>query len=483
MNTKNKIALLFSILFFTTLSFANNVLKQPVELQWYPTTTVAAQSFSNFSSGNTLFIKYENLPADYHQIKIYSGQWTNFSEGNIQGAQNQNGALIPDSNSGVIAYTPTPKERNLLKKEGLLMHGFGMKIISITYGKTYDTPKNPKVETSKKEQEKPQIKQTETQTPQEPAVAKTEPKSKSGTPFAQHGPLHVEGAYLYDKNNQKYQLYGMSTHGIAWFPGYVNKNAFKTLRDDWNTNCIRLALYPREYNGYCAGGNKSQLKQIIFDGIEAATELGMYVIVDWHVLAYNPNELSSQAIEFFQEISSKYANYKNVIYEICNEPTNSRWNQELKPYAEKLIPVIRKNAPDSIIIVGTNTWSQDLEDPANSPLQYKNIMYAFHFYADTHTQHFRNRLESAIQKGLPVFVTEFGTCNASGNGGFNPSQTQKWFELLDKYSISHMNWSLCNKSETASVIQPSCTKLSDWQYTDLTSSGQLIYNHFRALKP
>ena len=53
---------------------------------------------------------------------------------------------------------------------------------------------------------------------------------------------------------------------------------------------------------------------------------------------------------------------------------------------------------------------------------------------------------------MPVFITEFGTCNSSENGGFNVNQSEKWFALIKKYNISHMNWSLANKAETASAI-------------------------------
>ena len=110
-------------------------------------------------------------------------------------------------------------------------------------------------------------------------------------------------------------------------------------------------------------------------------------------------------------------------------------------------------------------------------------MYTFHFYAQSHTDSFRRRVESAVQKGLPVFVTEFGTCDASGNGGFNAAQTRLWFDLLAKYNISHCNWSLSNKSETASVLNAWCGKTSSWSESDLTESGRLIRSHFRSLRP
>ena len=210
----------------------------------------------------------------------------------------------------------------------------------------------------------------------------------------------------------------------------------------------------------------------------------MYVLVDWHVHNYNPQETKAEAKTFLAEIAKEYANYGNVLYEICNEPTGSPWASAIKPYAEEVIPVIRQYARDAVIIVGTNTWSQDVEEAKNNPLsveKYGNIMYTFHFYANSHKDDFRNRVENAIKGGLPVFITEFGTCDASGNGGFNADESQKWFDLCAKYSISHLNWSLSNKGETASAIQSWCNKTSGWSESELTESGKLVRNHFKTL--
>lgn len=132
----------------------------------------------------------------------------------------------------------------------------------------------------------------------EPAVSEA-PSVDDSTPFGQHGALHVENGKLTDADGNIVQLYGMSTHGIAWFPQYINYDSFRTLRDDWNTNCIRLAMYTAEYGGYCAGGDKEQLKQLVRDGVSYATELGMYVIVDWHILSdCDPNQNKDERSPF-----------------------------------------------------------------------------------------------------------------------------------------------------------------------------------------
>ncbi len=315
----------------------------------------------------------------------------------------------------------------------------------------------------------------------EPAVSEA-PSVDDSTPYGQHGALHVENGKLTDADGNIVQLYGMSTHGIAWFPQYINYDSFRTLRDDWNTNCIRLAMYTAEYGGYCAGGDKEQLKQLVRDGVSYATELGMYVIVDWHILSdCDPNQNKDEAIAFFREMSEAFADNDNVLYEICNEPNSGTSWDSIKSYAEEVIPVIREQKPDAVILVGTPTWSQEIDKAAASPLTFDNVMYTLHFYAGTHKDDLRNRLETCAQNNLPVFVSEFGMCDASGNGANDFDSTTKWLDLLNKYQISFCCWNLANKDESSSVFKAASTALSDWTDEDFNESGRWIRDYFRSM--
>ncbi len=317
-----------------------------------------------------------------------------------------------------------------------------------------------------------------------PAAPKAHPD-----PVSQHGALSVRGATLVDKYGNPYQLRGMSTHGLSFteegvpFKDYVNKAAFKTLRDDWGANCVRLAMYTAE-GGYCEGADQNWLKGLIRQGVNAATDLGMYVIVDWHVLRdQSPTVYEQQAREFFSQMSREFKDRVNVIYEICNEPNGGVDWWTIKGYAERIIPVIRANDPDAIVIVGTPTWSQDVDQAAANRLTgdvARNTMYALHFYANTHTQWLRDRMNAALDAGLPVFISEFGTTDASGNGGYNPWESQQWIDLANRRNVSWMNWSLCLKNESSAAIQPWCKKLSDWQTWELTESGNWVRNAMRA---
>ena len=297
--------------------------------------------------------------------------------------------------------------------------------------------------------------------------------SAASTPVKRNGRLSVKGTRLVNSQGKTVVLKGVSTHGINWFPQYVNKAAFKTLRDNWGVNCIRLAMYTEEYNGYCSGGNQAELRKLINNGVKYATELGMYVIIDWHILSDgNPVKNKKQAISFFKYMAKKYKNQNNIFYEICNEPNGgTSWNT-IKSYASSVIKTIRKYDKKNIILVGTPTWSQDVDVAADSPIKgYSNIMYTFHFYAATHGDSYRRKVQAAIQKGLPVFVSEFGISESSGNGRIDKNEANKWIQFLKKNKISYVCWSLCNKNESCSLLKSSCSRTGNFKKSDLSQAG------------
>lgn len=295
--------------------------------------------------------------------------------------------------------------------------------------------------------------------------------------------LKVSGNRLVDTNGNTVQLRGVSTHGLAWYPEYVNKAAFKRLRDNFGANTIRLALYTEEYGGYCAGGDRKALKRTVFKGVRYATELGMYVIIDWHILNdNNPNTHLSDAKKFFRTVAKKYKKYNNVLFEICNEPHGVSWHNDIKPYAKKITKIIRKYDKRAVIIVGTNMWSQDVTDVIGDRLSDKNTVYALHFYAATHGDDLRNKMQTALDAGIPVFVSECSVCDASGNGSIDYSSAKKWLKLMNNYNVSFIAWNLSNKGETSALIRSDCQKTSGWRVSDLSSTGKWFRKHIRALR-
>jgi len=275
------------------------------------------------------------------------------------------------------------------------------------------------------------------------------------SPVEQHGFLQAKNSFIYDETNQIFQLKGVSTHGLQWFANDINFETLKYLRDNWGINVIRAAMYTDE-NGYITNRDlKFKVWNIVFWGIE----LGIYVIIDWHILHDgNPQKFQSEAIEFFSEASQKFAQHPNVIYEICNEPNGKiTWQDNIKPYAYNVIRAIRRFDKRNLIIVGTNIWSSQIQEPANSPIYDRNTAYALHFYSGTAKQGMRDSIDYARSKGISVVVTEWGVTDASGNGKVYFDESRIWIDFLNARKIGHMAWSYSRANETSAMLMPNGT--------------------------
>lgn len=296
-------------------------------------------------------------------------------------------------------------------------------------------------------------------------------EEQGSTPVAIHGKLRVNGTNIVDKNGNNFQLKGVSTHGLQWFPQYVNQDAFIHMRDEWGINAIRLAMYSDPNVGYT-----TNLHEIVKNGVQYAKNAGIYVIIDWHILSDgNPNTNKASAIAFFKEMAQKYKDYDNVIYEICNEPNGDvQWERDIKPYAQDLIREIRNIDNSTIIVVGTPTWSQDVDIVSRSPITgYDNIMYTLHFYAGTHKDYLRQKATIALNAGLPIFVTEFGISDASGNGALDINEGNTWIDFLNTNNISWICWNLSNKDESSSLLK-NTNKVTGWTKEELSGEGKWL---------
>ncbi|MBP5481526.1 MAG: cellulase family glycosylhydrolase [Paludibacteraceae bacterium] len=308
-----------------------------------------------------------------------------------------------------------------------------------------------------------------------PESARTYPE---GSAVYYNGLLTLKGNQLVNECGKPVQLRGMSSHGLAWFPRCYTQESLTALVNDWHIDIFRLAIYTHEWGGYCGEQwkSKSDYNTYIDELVDICGNLGIYCIIDWHILnqgSGDPNTTLDDAIPFWDYMSAKHKNDKHVLYEICNEPNgfDVKWS-DVKQYAEEVIPVIRKNDPDKIIICGTPTWSQDVDIAAQNPLDFSNVMYTLHFYSGTHTQYLRDKAQKALDKGLAIFVTEFGTTQSSGDGGVYISECNTWMDWMDERKISWVNWSFADKSESSSALSPGASNQGNWNM--VSESGQYI---------
>ena len=283
-----------------------------------------------------------------------------------------------------------------------------------------------------------------------------------------HGQLAVREGRLVDARGEAFQLRGMSTHGISWFPQYVNSGTFAEVKRAGG-NLIRVAMYT-DGNG-CYLQDPEGNMTLVIQAIENAKALDMYVLVDWHILSDgDPNANLDHAITFFDAVASRYPNDPAILYEICNEPNGVEW-EGIKQYAYAIFPVIRQYSPNAVVVLGTPGYSWDLGQAILDPFPEENFLYAFHYYAGQHDHY--NLLELAMEKKLPVMVSEWGI-NTDENGLPALEAGETFMTYLNSRGISWCGWSLCNKDEVFSVLKPDCGKLSGWLEEDLTDVGKIL---------
>ncbi len=284
-----------------------------------------------------------------------------------------------------------------------------------------------------------------------------------------HGTLQVQGTQLVDQNNEAVVLRGMSLGWHSLWPRFYNESVVDWLKTDFKSTVVRAAM-GIEFGKDAYKDNPKEAQKRIEAVIKGAIKSDIYVIVDWH--SHNVN--LAEAKRFFEAISKKYGQYPNVIYEIFNEPDQESW-EEVKAYSEEIIAVIRKNDPDNIILVGSPHWDQDVNLVADNPiLNQKNIMYTLHFYAATHKQELRNKAEYALQKGVPIFVSESAGMEASGDGNLDIDSWKTWIDWMEARKISWVTWSVSDKKETCSILKKSASSTGNWKDADLNDSGVLI---------
>ncbi|MGA4843797.1 glycoside hydrolase family 5 protein [Streptomyces sp. G45] len=318
-----------------------------------------------------------------------------------------------------------------------------------------------------------------------PATANpSAPSAAAATPVAANGQLSVCGTKLCNQSGKPVQLRGMSSHGTQWYAQCLTDGSLDALAGDWKADVLRVSTYVQE-GGYAS--NPRKFTDLAHKLIEEASERGMYVIVDWHMLdPGDPHANLSRAKTFFTEIAKRHKGKNNVLYEIANEPSGVSWSR-VKSYAEQIIPVIRGIDADAPVLVGTRAWSSfgvsegaDEKEVVNNPVNARNIMYTFHFYADSHREEYLDTLSRAADK-LPVFVTEFGTQNYAGEGSNDFAMSQKYLDLMAAKKISWVNWNFSDDDRTGAVFKPgTCDANGPWTGTSkLKPAGVWIRERVR----
>ena len=296
------------------------------------------------------------------------------------------------------------------------------------------------------------------------------------TPVERHGRLRTRGNCIAGEDGEPVTLRGMSLFWSQWMPQFYNENALRWLRDDWKIDVIRAPIGVHR-DGYLSFPEQEMGK--LESVIRAATELGLYVIADWHAHEPEPD----QAVGFFAAVAEKYRDLPNLIYETWNEPLGEHdWSEIVKPYHARVAGEIRARGCENLIVAGTSKWCQNIEAAAADPLAVENVVYSLHFYAATHGNALRGKVTNALLRGLPLLVTEWGVCEADGGGRLDARETRRWWKFLEDNRIGYVNWSLSDKGETSAALLPGASAQGGWTSDALSPSGRLVRRHLGRIR-
>ena len=172
-----------------------------------------------------------------------------------------------------------------------------------------------------------------------------------------HGQLTVSGNRIKDECGRVTQLKGMSYFWSQWDgKEYYNANAVKWLRDDWKVEVVRAAL------GISPGSpdyiaNPTENYNRVTAVLDGAVQHGIYGIADFH--AHEADKYLAQSKTFFRQISQRYGDKPNIIYEIWNEPIGSSDDNDAAVALRglRLRPTPGRSSPSSGLMTRTGSLS------------------------------------------------------------------------------------------------------------------------------
>lgn len=213
---------------------------------------------------------------------------------------------------------------------------------------------------------------------------------------------------------------------------------------------VRIPVHPVAWR---ARGAKGYL-ELLDQAVEWATELGMYVDIDWHSIGnlksgmfQDPMYETSipETLNFWRIISAHYAGNHTVAFsELFNEPTiyNSQlgavtWD-EWRQLNEEMITVIRAQNSKSIPLVAGFDWAYDLTPLRQSPIRAEGIGYVTHPYPNKRTRPWEDKWDEDFGFAAgkyPIMATEIGA-DAGEVGTYGPAITS----YLESRGISWTVW-------------------------------------------
>lgn len=258
--------------------------------------------------------------------------------------------------------------------------------------------------------------------------------------------------------------------------GHWNREYFEQAKS-WGANIIRFPVHPRAWR---SRGKEAYLN-LLDNGVRWATELGLYVNIDWHSIGNLRTEMyqnpmyettRKETYDFWRTMAAHFKGNTTVaFFELFNEPTvmNGQlglctW-QDWKAMNEEMITIIRAHGAKAIPLVAGFNWAYDLTPVAKEPINAEGIGYVSHPYPQKRPQPWEEKWTADwgfVARKYPLMLTEIGFCGPDEKGAHIPViSDESYGEAITRYcndnGISYSVW----------VFDPQWAPMliSDWKFT------------------
>ena len=238
--------------------------------------------------------------------------------------------------------------------------------------------------------------------------------------------------------------------------GHWNVEYFQEIKK-WGANIVRFPVHPTTWRKL---GKENYLK-LLDNGVKWASDLGIYVIIDWHSIGNLQTEMfqsdnyettQKETFEFWRTMSKHFKGNNTIaFFELFNEPTTMNgqlgscsW-QQWKGLNEEMIGIIRANGSDAIPLVAGFNWAYDLTPVRNEPINAVGIAYVCHPYPMKRKKPWESQWTADwgfVSEKYPVILTEIGFSGADDKGAHVPViSDESYGDEITKYTaVKGISW-------------------------------------------
>lgn len=314
------------------------------------------------------------------------------------------------------------------------------------------------------------------------------------------GALHKNGINIVDENNNPVVLNGIGTHYLLDYDGLHTYDSIETLKY-YGINCLRITAYTADHNMRLSGGNdglawkfcygyitkKEETKAVIESLVDICSNLGMYCIIDWHILAgQQAANIATEMNEFFTYFSTKYANNPHVIYELLNEPF-ANTAAELATTMKNAYDIIRANNPTAVIVTGIGSDESSAMVNVLNSNGMSDVFVSRHFYQTGTGGDLSYLVQEEYDANFPMFYTEWGNSDANGAGEYFDTYSQALMDKMHSLNRSNCCWKFTYQNMTTAVLNWSLLaqdgngyKYGGFNDVELSHNGKFYFGNYQS---